>query len=173
MTKVASRAVTRDEITTIIDADAVTVFLFAGIDSAVPGNQMKTFKVGYRPAKDVVVPRRATDAQKRAVIKLINESRRAKEQLIAAKANGAAIKKGRPLQWQPVDGADPLSPSTGESSKPWPAGFCRTLHLQCADLTARAERRIHPLRPRPSPRWRRRRSDAIVAGPRRVHARRR
>ena len=102
-------ALNRGEVTKFIDAKKVKFLTFAGVKDG-PGNHYKAFAYGYRPAIDIDVARQVTDSKKRAVIKLINESRRSKAALAAAKANGCQHGKGRPRLWEAKGGDDTVPP---------------------------------------------------------------
>ena len=90
-------AFTTAQVTEVLDEPVDSELSFVGIANG-PGNVKRTFGYAYRRADTVKVGRRRlTDEDHAALLKNINESRRAKQSLRAAKEFHCQIRKGRPI----------------------------------------------------------------------------
>ena len=142
-------ALNRAQVTEVIEAKEDTHHPFLGVANG-PGYKQREFQYAYRRVVDVKVGRRRLTAeQTAALVKAINESRRAKQSLLAAKRWDCQHKGGRPLLWKPGNGGGDTAlppPSSPMASPPQPSARKR-LKPQPADgsgATAKSARKPKP-----------------------------
>ena len=113
-------ALNRAQVTAVTEAKEDSHHPFFGIANG-PGYKKREFEYSYRRVVDVKVgTRRLTANETAALVKSINESRRAKRALQAAKDADCQHKGGKPITWKPgMGGGDtPSPPSNPKASSP-------------------------------------------------------